>query len=93
MLGKEASDDDDATLVIDSGTSLSDLVDGGSRLALSLVEMDASVKLRKAASKWTLNADFLRYRDFVRSAKVTNDVAERGIAMIQAIERSVQAPW
>ena len=42
LLGKEASDDDDATLVIDSGTSLSDLI-GGLRLALSLVGMDVSL--------------------------------------------------
>ena len=59
LLGKEASYDDDATLVIDSDTFVSDLVDGGSRLAFSLVGMDASLQLRKAASKWAVDADFL----------------------------------
>ena len=73
--GKNESDDDNATLVIDSGTSLADLVDGSSQLAFSLVGMDASLRMRMAASEWTMDADFLQYRDFVRPVKVTNDVA------------------
>ena len=90
LLGKEASDDDDATLITDSGTSLTDRVDGSSRLALSLVGMEASLWLRMAASEWTVGADFLQYRDFARSVKVTNDVAERGIAMVQALTHTTK---
>ena len=42
LLGKKASGGDNATLVIDSGILLSDLVDGNSWLMLSLVGMDSS---------------------------------------------------
>ena len=42
LLVKKASDGDDATLVIDSGILLSDLVDGNSWLMLRLVGMDSS---------------------------------------------------
>ena len=42
VAGKKASDGDDATLVIDSGILLSDLVDGNSWLMLSMVGMDSS---------------------------------------------------
>ena len=33
---------------------------------------------------------YLRYRDLVRATKVTNDVVERGIAMIQAFAHTVK---
>ena len=36
-----------------------------------------------------MDAGYLRYRDFVRSAKVTNEVAERGVVMIQAFAHTV----
>ena len=36
-----------------------------------------------------MDAGYLCYRDFVRSVKVTNEVAERGIAMIQALAHTV----
>ena len=37
-----------------------------------------------------MDADFLQYHDFARSVKVTNDVAERGIAMIEAFTHTVK---
>ena len=38
----------------------------------------------------TVVTGYFRYRDLVRSAKVTNDVAERAIAMIQAFAHTVK---
>ena len=68
---------------MDGDTTLAEFVDEGSWLLFQLLNMSPSEWLSKPCSEWHNDMCYQRFRDFVRSLKVCNDVAERGIAMIQ----------
>lgn len=80
---------DEVTPFIDEDTMLADLVDDGSWLIFDLMKMDAKQWLERPVSEWEAHRDYVRYCDFVRAAKVTNDVAERAIGLIQDFANTV----
>ena len=84
LLANTTSDeDDDPVLSVDKDTRLSDLVDEKSWQVFRLLNVDASCWLSQPVSAWKKDEEYLGYCHFVRNVQVTNDVAERGVAMVE----------
>ena len=84
LLANTTSDeDDDPVLSVDEDTRLSDLVDGNSWQVFRLLKVDASCWLSQPVSAWEKEDQYVSYCHFVRNVRVTNDVAERGVAMVE----------
>ena len=62
-------------------TKLADLVDGSTFLFFSILKLDWDW-LRVKPSEWENFESYREARDFVRTVKVTNDVAEHGIELV-----------
>ena len=90
LLSKQESEDpEDGALCVDGETQLPDLVDESSWLVFQLLGSDARHWLSKPVSIWETDDKYQENQQFVRELKVTNDVAERGIALIQAFANTV----
>ena len=71
-----------AASVTDQQTRLSNLVDERSWLVFQLLGVDPGCWLKQPADKWMEDAEFLAYQRFIKDLRVTNNTAERGIALI-----------
>ena len=84
----ETTEPEDVQLCLTSNTQLADLVTDDSWLLFQLLQLDPHPWLEQPVSEWECDAGFTVFRDFVCSLNVTNDVAERGVAMIETFANS-----
>ena len=80
--GKPEDYADDNVVVVES-TKLSELIDERSWLIFDELAVCESSWLHLPASEWEQSDEFIKFKDFVTNLSVTNDVAERGIKMIE----------
>ena len=91
LLSKPVCDDAEDTILqyVDADSRLADFVDGSSWLVFQLLKVDASRWLDKPVSTWEADGEYQAFERFVRDLKVTNDVAERGVALIQDFAHTI----
>ena len=85
----ETAEPEDVQLCLTNNTQLADLVTDDSWLIFQLLQLDPRSWLEQPVSEWARDAGFTVFRDFVCSLNVTNDVAERGVAMIETFANTV----
>ena len=78
-------------LCLTNNTQLADLVTDDSWLIFQLLQLDPRSWLEQSVSEWERDAGFTVFRDFVwqQSECHVNDVAERGVAMIETFANTV----
>ena len=54
-----------------------------------LLQLNARALLERPVSAWEDNDGYRAFRDFVRDLNVTNDAAERGVAMTKSFTNTV----
>ena len=79
----------DDNVIITESTTLTDLVDERSRFLFDELRVCAQTWLYLPAADWAQNEDFIKFRDFVKGLKVTNDVAEQGFKLIEDFTDSI----
>ena len=82
----ETAEPEDAELCLESHTRLADLVTDASWLLFQLLQLNARALLERPVSAWEEDDG---YRAFVRDLNVTNDAAERGVAMTESFTNTV----
>ena len=85
----ETAEPEDTELCLERDTQLADLVTDASWLLFQLLKMDPRRWLKKAVSAWENDDGYRVFRNFVQSLSVTNDVAERGVALIESFANTV----
>lgn len=85
----ETTEPEDVQLCLTSNTQLVDLVTDGSWLLFQLLQLNPRPWLEQPVSEWERDAGYTAFRDFVCVLNVTNDVAERGVAMIETFANTV----
>ncbi|KAF0310008.1 hypothetical protein FJT64_018910 [Amphibalanus amphitrite] len=85
----ESADPEDAALCLERHTQLADLVTDASWQLFQLLKLDPRSWLRQPACAWEDDSGYTRFKTFVRELNVTNDVAERGVAMIETFANTV----
>lgn len=75
--------------VIQQDTRLSDLIDERSWMLFKEHHVCGTAWLTSPAERWEEDEEFAKLREFTRSLKVTNDVAERGVKLMQDFIGSV----
>ena len=84
LLGFERPEDyADENVVVVESTTLSDLVDERSWLIFDEIGVCEPTWLNLPPAEWGQSGEFIKFEEFVTGLSVTNDVAERGIKMIQ----------
>ncbi|KAG7170893.1 hypothetical protein Hamer_G012461 [Homarus americanus] len=86
---EETNDYANDNLVIQQTTRLSDLIDERSWMIFKEHHVCGTAWLMSPVVDWEKNEEFMKLKDFSRSLKVTNDVAERGIKLMQDFIGSV----
>ncbi|KAG7168743.1 hypothetical protein Hamer_G027206 [Homarus americanus] len=86
---EETNDYANDNLVIQQTTRLSDLIDERSWMIFKEHHVCGTAWLMSPVEDWEKNEEFMKLKDFSRSLKVTNDVAERGIKLMQDFIGSV----
>ncbi|KAG7166611.1 hypothetical protein Hamer_G013621 [Homarus americanus] len=86
---EETNDYANDNLVIQQTTRLSDLIDERSWMIFKEHQVCGTAWLMSPVEDWEKNEEFMKLKDFSRSLKVTNDVAERGIKLMQDFIGSV----
>ncbi|KAG7171644.1 hypothetical protein Hamer_G014784 [Homarus americanus] len=86
---EETNDYANDNLVIQQTTWLSDLIDERSWMFFKKHHVCGTAWLISPVEDWEKNEEFMKLKDFSRSLKVTNDVAERGIKLMQDFIGSV----
>ncbi|KAG7155567.1 hypothetical protein Hamer_G030873 [Homarus americanus] len=86
---EETNDYANDNLVIQQTTRLSDLIDERSWMIFKEHHVCGTAWLMLPVEDWEKNEEFMKRKDFSRSLKVTNDVAERGIKLMQDFNGSV----
>ncbi|KAG7175687.1 hypothetical protein Hamer_G029943 [Homarus americanus] len=86
---EETNDYANNNLVIQQTTRLSDLTDERSWMIFKEHHVCGTAWLMSPVEDWEKNEEFMKLKDFSRSLKVTNDVAERGIKLMQDFIGSV----
>ncbi|KAG7161026.1 hypothetical protein Hamer_G027529 [Homarus americanus] len=79
---EETNDYANDNLVIQQTTRLSDLIDERSWMIFKEHHVCGTAWLMSPVEDWEKNEEFMKLKDFSRSLKVTNDVAERGIKLM-----------
>ena len=74
---------------LESHTRLADLVTDASWLLFQLLQLNARALLERPVSAWEEDDGYRAFRDFVRDLNVTNDAAERGVAMTESFTNTV----
>ena len=69
-------------------TELRDLVTPNSWQLFNILKMSPDW-LALSPAKWDTNPDYIEFRKFVRSVKVTNDCAERGVKLATDYSKSL----
>ncbi|KAG7169139.1 hypothetical protein Hamer_G031556 [Homarus americanus] len=80
---EETNDYANDNLVIQQTTRLSDMIDERSWMIFKEHHVCGTAWLMSPVEDWEKNEEFMKLKDFSRSLKVTNDVAERGIKLMQ----------
>ncbi|KAG7161281.1 hypothetical protein Hamer_G016345 [Homarus americanus] len=86
---EETNDYANDNLVIQQTTRLSDLIDERSWMIFKEHHVCGTAWLMSSVEDWEKNEEFMKLKDFSRSLKVSNDVAERGIKLMQDFIGSV----
>ncbi|XP_042206675.1 uncharacterized protein LOC121855670, partial [Homarus americanus] len=86
---EETNDYANDNLVIQQTTRLSDLIDERSWMIFKEHHVCGTAWLMSPVEDWEKNEEFMKLKDFSRSLKVTNDVAERRIKLMQDFIGSV----
>ncbi|XP_042207474.1 uncharacterized protein LOC121856195 [Homarus americanus] len=86
---EETNDYANDNLVIQQTTRLSDLIDERSWMIFKEHHVCGTAWLMSPVEDWEKSREFMKLKDFSRSLKVTNDVAERGIKLMQDFIGSV----
>ncbi|KAG7168695.1 hypothetical protein Hamer_G028045 [Homarus americanus] len=86
---EETNDYANDNLVIQQTTRLSDLIDERSWMIFKEHHVCGTAWLMSPVEDWEKNEEFMKLKDFSRSLKLTNDVAERGIKLMQDFIGSV----
>ncbi|KAG7170763.1 hypothetical protein Hamer_G021698 [Homarus americanus] len=86
---EETNDYANDNLVIQQTTWLSDLIDERSWMIFKEHHVCGTAWLMSPVEDWEKNEEFMKLKDFSRSLKVTNDVAERGKKLMQDFIGSV----
>ena len=74
---------------IDEKTRLPDLVDGSSWLIFSRLKLADAGWLSRPVESWSEDEQYCKDKEAIEGLKVTNDVAERGVKLIQDFANSV----
>ena len=90
LSGLEETDDySNDDMVIQHATRLSDLIDERSWMLFKEHNVCGTAWLTSPAEEWEKDEEFIKLKEFSRSLKVTNDVAERGIKLMSDFIGSV----
>ena len=86
---EETNDYTNDDLAIHQTTRLSDLIDERSWMLFKELQVCGTAWLPSPPADWEQNEEFMKLANFTKSLKVTNDVAERGIKLMNDFIGSV----
>ncbi|KAF0310611.1 hypothetical protein FJT64_018407 [Amphibalanus amphitrite] len=85
-----AAPDQTPSVALDESTSLSELVTTSSWLMFDLMGVDHEWMTKQPPGEWEGHEAYILCKEFVKTVKVVNDTAERGIALLKTFAQHVK---